>query len=236
LGKGINYESLENRFSVGRPGCIDGCGCRRGRLQQQHTDTSVAQDTGGGSDSSAPACKTDPNLHPETTQGTIFCGYTPGDAGMSFDCTKGQQCCLGGSIGGGNFAPEKCATWGSVCDNPAPVNGSGGGLPIECNQVADCAANGKAGAACCLQGGASQPSAVAGCDEGDLKSSGGSGIVCEGASAGGDGGAADGGGGGGTVPACAAGEIQICALDSDCPANKTCTAMRWKLYEVGFCK
>jgi hypothetical protein len=180
----------------------------------------------GGGDTGS-ACKTDPSLHPETTVGTIFCGYQP-DGGPAFDCMKGNQCCLGGSIGGGLYAPEQCSPFGTVCSNPAPVNGTGGGLPIECNQVADCTANGKANSACCLQGGASQPSAVAGCDSADLKSSGGSGIVCEGK--GGD------GGGGGATPACAAGEIQICAIDTDCPTGMTCTAMRWKLYEVGYCK
>lgn len=218
-------------------------------------DTSGSSSGGSSSGSgSSSGCKSDPTLH-AGTPGDIFCGYT--DAG-SFSCSTGQQCCLGGKLGTG-FAPEACETFGGTC-----TNGSGP-LPIECQQPEDCAANAKTGAVCCLQGGASLPAPVSGCDAKDLKSQGGSGIVCEmphanpvaGSDAGTsdagepDGGASDAGssdagssadaapqadsGTGGGVGSCAAGELQVCEAQSDCPTGKTCTPTRWKLYEIGVC-
>ena len=171
-------------------------------------------DDGGGSSS---GCKADPSLHP-TMGGSIYCGYT--DAG-AFNCMTGQQCCLGGKEGMG-YAPEMCAAFGSTCTNGM------GPLPIECEQPQDCTANGKTGAVCCLQG-ATAPAPVAGCDAKDLKSQGGTGITCVtgGAS---DAGGSDAGGGG-----CAAGDLEVCEAPGDCTGGKTCTPIRWKLYEIGVC-
>lgn len=171
-------------------------------------------DTGPGPQDAGADCKADPKLHP-STPGTIFCGF--GDAG-SFNCSTGQECCLGGKQGTG-FAPETCATFGSTCTNGT------GPVPIECEQPEDCTANGMTGAACCLQGG-SAPQQVAGCDTGDLVAKGGTAIVCEAS----DAGSADGG-----VGTCASGALQVCEAQSDCPTGKTCTPTRWKLYEIGVC-
>lgn len=187
--------------------------------------SSSGSTTDGGSSS---GCKADPTLHPGTG-GSIFCGYT--DAG-SFNCPTGQECCLGGTMGTG-YAPEMCATFGATCTNGT------GPLPIECNQPQDCAANGMANAVCCLWGGATAPAPVSGCDSGDLKSTKGSGIKCEMPTAStsdagsGDGGASD--AGMATGGSCATGEMQVCEAPGDCPTGKTCTPIRWKLYEIGVC-
>ncbi len=182
--------------------------------------------SGGGDGGGSSGCKMDPSLHPGTA-GSIFCGYT--DAG-AFNCMTGQQCCLGGKEGSG-YAPEQCMTWGGTCTNGM------GPLPIECEQPQDCAANGMTGAACFLQGNPSPPAPVAGCDPGDLISHGGSAIACEVAGSGGDGGSAGDGGAaeGGAAGACAAGELQVCEAPGDCPTGKTCTPIRWKLYQIGVC-
>src|SRR5450432_1767031 len=65
-------------------------------------DTGKA-DTGGGNDSGLTDtgtgdggtldCGSTPILHP-IEAGTMLCGYLP-DGGPAFDCTTGQQCCLG---------------------------------------------------------------------------------------------------------------------------------------------
>jgi hypothetical protein len=167
----------------------------------------------GGDAGTGPDCGNTPSLH-ATEAGTIFCGYEP-DGGPAIDCPTGKQCCLGGALGGGTYAPEECVTWGTACTNPAD-----GGIPIACGQISDCTANGQAGAtACCLQG--ATVATVAGC--GFPKYSHGTGIVCE-------------GDGGGAATACAAGETQICTSQADCPAGKTCTAGKWKIYQLGFCE
>jgi hypothetical protein len=166
-------------------------------------------------------CGSTPHQH-LTEAGSIFCTF--GDAGDVF-CPTGQQCCLGGSLGkGAGYAPDECAPFGGSCDNPA----DGGGIPILCNQVSDCVANGvTAATACCLQG--ASMNAIKGCNF--PKYSGGTAIVCEG-----DGGApAAGDSGGSAAGECAAGEVQICIEDSDCPAGKTCTYGKWKIYQLGFC-
>jgi hypothetical protein len=169
-----------------------------------------------GSTGTDAGCGTSPTLH-TTDAGSIFCGYN--DAG-SFACGVGTQCCLGGKVGS-SFDPEDCVSFGATCDNPAPTDAGGGGLPIQCGQISDCTANGITGAACCLQGTAA-PATVPGCTY--AKATNGTGVVCE---------ASDAGGG---VPACAAGEVQICSSDSDCPTGQTCTPMKWKLYQMGYCK
>lgn len=187
-------------------------------------DSSVGSDTGSGSNGDSGAntdgggtttdagCGSSPSLHADTA-GSIFCGYT--DAGP-FSCTTGNECCLGGEISKSVFAPEACAAFGTACTNPVD-----GGVQIECGQVSDCTANGVANAACCLQG-ATVPTIATGCSY--YKASRGSGVVCE-----------PGPDAGGSVPSCAAGEVQVCSAQADCPTGKTCTPMKWKLYQMGFC-
>jgi hypothetical protein len=188
-------------------------------------DASVGSDTGSssggdsgssntdsGGDTTDAGCGSSPKLHADTA-GSIFCGYS--DAG-AFSCATGQECCLGGEITKDVFAPEACAPFGTECTNPVD-----GGLQIECGQVSDCAANGVANAACCLQG-ATAPTIVTGCSY--YKASRGNGVVCE-----------PGPDAGGAVPSCAAGEVQVCSAQADCPTGKTCTPMKWKLYQMGFC-
>jgi hypothetical protein len=178
----------------------------------------VTQDqnvTDSGTDTSTADCGSIPTLH-VSEAGAIFCGY-PADGGSSFSCTTGTQCCLGGKqTSQGPFLPEDCVTFGGACDNPGP-DGSTPGAPIECNQNSDCTANGKSGNVCCLQG-AGAPAVVSGC--GYYKSQGGTGVLCEAPSNGACTGATD---------------IQICSATSDCPNGKTCTPMKWKLYQLGFC-
>jgi hypothetical protein len=62
------------------------------------------------------------------------------------------------------------------------------------------------------------PQVVAGC--GYDKSTQGTAIKCETAANGACTGSTD---------------IQICSQQSDCPNGKTCTASKWKIYQVGFC-
>lgn len=177
------------------------------------TSTQDQSSQDAGSDVSA-ECGSTPTLHLDDA-GTIFCGYPP-DGGSGFSCGTGQQCCLGGKVGT-SFDPEECFTWGGTCDNPLPDASTSPGAPIECNQNADCTVNGKANNVCCLQG-ASAPTVVAGC--GYYKSSNGTGILCETGNAGACSGASD---------------IQVCSQQSDCPQGKTCTPMKWKIYQLGFC-
>jgi hypothetical protein len=164
-------------------------------------------------------CGSTPTLHVDEA-GSIYCGFT--DAAL--DCVTGQECCLGGYlVDSGAFAPQACATWGSTCKNGVYGNDAAAApIAIECAQVADCNANGVTkSVACCLQG------ATAPADEPTCtypKSTLGSAIVCESSDAGGAG-----------VPACAAGEVQICSSQADCPAGKTCTAGKWKILQMGFC-
>lgn len=180
-------------------------------------DVAPGQDSGipdTGTDSTTADCGSIPSLH-TSEAGAIFCGYLP-DGGSSFSCTTGQECCLGGKQGT-SFLPEKCLTFGATCDNPLPDASTSPGLAIECNQNADCTANGQSGAVCCLQG-ATTPVQVAGC--GYYKSTQGTAITCETANAGACTGPTD---------------IQICEQQADCPSGKTCTPMKWKLYQLGFC-
>ena len=177
----------------------------------QNTQDQNNQDTGPG-DSGTADCGSIPKLH-VSEAGAIFCGY-PADGGSSFSCTTGTQCCLGGGKSP-NFFPEDCEGFGTVCQNPGPDAGVPSGIAIECNQNADCTANGKSGNVCCLQG-AGAPALQQGC--GYYKSQGGTAITCEqGATCSG------------------ATDIQICSADTDCPQGKTCTPMKWKLYQLGFC-
>jgi hypothetical protein len=174
----------------------------------------------GGGDGGAD-CGSTPQLYPNEA-GTIYCEPSfLTDTGSGIYCPPGQQCCFGGSLGGGNYAPEECATYGSTCTNGGGDGGGGGAqpIPIQCMQISDCAANGKSGAtACCLLGASN--GTVAGC--GYPKYKGGTAVQCEGT-------------GGGAATACAPGETQMCSSPADCPAGTTCTAGKWKLYQVGFC-
>ena len=182
------------------------------------TGTDSGQDSGGqdaGNDVSTADCGSTPTLHPSDA-GAIYCGFVDGG---SLICGTGQQCCLGGKVGN-TFQNQDCVTWGGTCDNPPPDSGTSPPVPIECGQNSDCTANGAAsGSVCCLQGGTA-PAQVAGCSY--YKSSpGGSSIVCSAGSNGACPGSTD---------------IQICSSDTDCPQGKTCTPMKWKIYQLGFCK
>jgi hypothetical protein len=179
-------------------------------------DSGTIVDSGTGVDTGMPVdagCGSVPSLHPDPA-GTIFCGF--GADGGSLSCQTGQECCLGGSLGGGTFGPQECATYGSTCTNGGDPDAGGSlAIPIACLQIADCTANGVASAgACCLQG-ATAPADQPGCTYPRSKS--GSAIVCE------------------TAPACAVGEVQICSSQADCPTGTTCTPGKWKIFQVGFC-
>jgi hypothetical protein len=185
--------------------------------------------TGDSGSGGGPDCGTIPGLH-TSAAGSLFCGYD--DAGAHITCTTGQECCLGGSNGTTSkspFFPEECATYGSACPNQID-GGYDLAVPIACNQISDCIANGQTSAtACCLQGATIAP--VAGC--GYNKAKGGSAIVCEGS---GDGGAAAGDAGTPTATACGINELQVCTGDADCPSGMTCKAGKWKIYQLGFCQ
>ena len=164
-------------------------------------------------------CGSTPTLHVDEA-GSIFCGFT--DAAL--DCVTGQECCLGGYlVDSGTFAGQQCATTGATCPNG--VFGSDAAappIPIMCAQISDCKANGVANAvACCLQG------ATAPADEPTCtypKATLGTAVVCESNDAGGN-----------AAGSCAAGEVQICSSQADCPTGTTCTAGKWKILQVGFC-
>jgi len=181
---------------------------------------SVGGDDAGDLDAGVD-CGPIPTLH-ENPAGDIYCGL--GADGGSLDCLASAgdgMCCLGGLIGNGVYAPEVCSPNAMVgCPNGGEDAGGTPAIPIQCNQVSDCTANGFQGAsACCLQG-ASAPAIVPGC--GYPKAKGGTAIVCEGS-------------GGGPSTSCAAGEIQICSSDADCPSGTTCTPGKWKIFQLGFC-
>jgi len=190
------------------------------RLDSATSDTGSSADGGDGAVVDA-SCGSTPSLHVDTA-GSIFCGYDF-EAGADLTCATGHECCLGGSIGGGNYAQQACSGWsanGMGCTNPP----DGGAIGIACSQISDCTANGATGAtvACCLQGG-TVPVDPPGCTY--PKSTLGSAIVCE----------TSGSGGAAIAGTCAAGEIQICSANTDCPTGKTCIAGKWKIFQVGFC-
>jgi hypothetical protein len=195
--------------------------------------TSGNNDSGGGnedtgvppSDAGTGADCKNVSLH-QNPPGAVYCGYD--DAGNTFSCTAdagGAQCCLGGEIAPKTFDPQVCVPFATTCTNQSAnldAASTTPAVPIECNQVSDCVAAGQAHAsACCLQGGTG-PNQVSGC--GYSKATQGTAIVCEG----------DAGTAGGATN-CAAGEIQICSSQADCPSGTTCTAGTWKIYQIGFC-
>jgi hypothetical protein len=191
---------------------------------------SSGDDGGGeGGSSGGPDCGSTPTQHPSDA-GTIFCApkyFT--EAGVDLFCPTGQQCCLGGALGGGQFAPEVCSTWGTACTNGGGDAGSANQQPIavECEQIADCHANGNSGAtACCLKGAKCASGYTCAGTQGACpfpKWSDGTTIVCEGT-------------GGDAATACAAGETQVCGSDTDCPNGLHCTAGKYKILQLGFCQ
>jgi hypothetical protein len=132
---------------------------------------------------------------------------------MNFSCDAGTECCVGGSIGGGMYAPDDCEPWGSACTNPATK-----GLAVPCEQPSDCMANDDAGAGqiCCLMGTAPAMDVIAGCTT-VLKASGGSGTKCM------------------TATSCGNGNTQLCLSNADCPMGMTCAPFHWKIIELGAC-
>jgi len=196
--------------------CVNACGNAGGNTAQQELvaalDCTIANCNSECNGATDAGCGSTPTLHPGTA-GTIFCGY--GADGGAFSCPTGDECCLGGALAAGKYAPETCAGRGSACTNGGDPDAGGSlAVPIACMQVADCKANGMANAvACCIQN-ATTPVDPAGCTY--PRSSLGSAVTCE------------------SSP-CAAGEVQICASQADCPAGKTCTPGKWKIYQVGFC-
>jgi len=177
------------------------------------TGSSGGPGDGGGPDA---GCGTFPALH-QGPPGDVSCSL--GADGGVLDCLAASgtgTCCVGGSIGGGGFEPEICAANAAGCTNGAADAGGTAAIPIQCWQVADCAPNGVSGAqSCCIQGGATQPAPNPGCLY--VRSKAGTAVACE------------------TTPTCAPGEVQICASQADCPANKMCMPGKWKIFDVGFC-
>jgi hypothetical protein len=172
-------------------------------------------DLDGGGPGSGADCGNIPTLHPNAP-GDIFC-LGMGTNGLT--CSTGTECCSNA-----DYTENTCISWNdhsTGCPSPA--------IGIACNQVSDCyAANGSPfppwTLACCLQGASMAP--VAGC--GYPRAKDGTAVVCEwnpGANAPGYPGAV----------ACAAGEIQICQSQADCPVGKTCTPGEWGSFQVGFC-
>jgi hypothetical protein len=198
-----------------------GSGSSSGSAGDSGDDGGSGSSSGGSSSGGADCGAKIPTLHPNPA-GDIYCGYAPGDAGTTIDCVADSGtgwCCLGGSLGGGAYAPQICAANSAGCIADGDPDAGHAGAPIQCNQISDCAGNGMAGAtACCLQGAAMET-----CSGGFTKAYGGNGIVCEGT-------------GGGAATACLAGEIQICSTAADCPTGTMCKPGKWKLFNIGFCQ
>jgi hypothetical protein len=177
-------------------------------------------DGDAGPDSATVAdCGSTPTLHVDEA-GTIYCGFS----GTALNCATGQECCLGGYLAdSGTFAPQQCAAYGATCTNG--VLGSDAGappIPVMCAQISDCTANGVSNAAACCLRGATAPADAPTCTY--PRATLGTAVVCESSDAGTTGAAA-----------CAAGEVQICSSQADCPSGKVCTPGKWKILDVGFC-
>jgi hypothetical protein len=173
----------------------------------------------GGADGGALSdCGSSPTLHADEA-GSLFCGF---DGVQDLYCSTGQECCLGGALGGGSFATQQCATLGATCPNEGAPDAGQPAIPVACGQIADCNANGVSHAvACCLQG-AAAPADEPGCSY--PRATLGTAVVCESSDAGAT----------GPLP-CAASEVQMCSSQADCPSGKTCTPGKWKIFQVGFC-
>ncbi len=211
-GSGASSSGIGSSSSGTGSGSSGGSGSGSGSF----FDAGSGSGSGGFTDGGV-ACAPTPTLH-QNPAGDIYCGTDAN--GAPLDClasTGDGMCCLGGSLGGGMYAPDVCSPNAMVgCPNGGADAGGSPAIQIQCNQVADCTANGFQGAgACCLQG-ATAPSIMAGCNY--LRSRGGTAVVCEGS----------------TV--CAPGEIQICSSNADCPQGTTCTPGWWKIFQVGFCQ
>ena len=215
--------------SSGNTGSSSGGSSGSGSSSGSSSGGSSGSSSGGPTDAGPDAnCGSSPTLHADPA-GTLFCGYQTDGGTLECVASSGDDvCCLGGEIGGA-FAPQMCAVTPAGC-----TNGSDGGIdagqtpavPISCYQVADCTNAGFSGAvACCLQGGILENPAP-GCTY--PKATHGNAVVCEGTAPGADAAAT-------TTGACATGEIQICSAQSDCPTGTTCTAAKWKIFQVGLC-
>jgi hypothetical protein len=164
-------------------------------------------DGGSGMD-----CGSTPSPHPSMGGSmSLYCPFGPDDAGKGsgppIKCdSPTQHCCLGGSIGGGEFAPSECAATGSACSNGG--TSEAGATDIPCEVPQDCA---MAGMACCAIGGS--PTLVAGC--GYYQERGLSGTTC--------------------AASCGAGQFQLCGTNTDCPMGMTCTGFKSKGMQLGFC-
>jgi hypothetical protein len=176
--------------------------------------SSSSSTSGGGSGvgGSTGKCPSVPTLH-AASAGSIYCGFNNSDAGPpDITCMTGQQCCVGGSIGGGNYANDDCEPWGTECMNPA-----GKGLAVPCEQPSDCMANdGGTGQICCLMGTQPAMDVMAGCTT-VLKASGGTGTQCN------------------VGTSCGNGNTQLCLSNTDCPMGMTCQPFHWKIIELGAC-
>lgn len=197
-----------------------------GTMDSGNEDTGSGSSSGGSGSSSGGTgdagvdCGKIPMLYPNPA-GQLYC--FKGADGGTLDCVADSgtgYCCYGGSLGGGQYAPQICGADPAACTNGAPDAGGTAAIPIQCEQIADCTLLGAPGAtACCLQG-SSAPAAVAGC--GYAKVTRGTAVICE-------------GDGGGAPTACQAGEVQLCSQQADCPSGTTCTAGKWKTFDIGFC-
>ncbi len=198
-----------------------GSGSSSGSTMDSGNEDAGTGDSGGSSGGGMDCGTKIPTLH-QNPAGDIYCGYLPGDSGAALDCVADSGtgwCCLGGSLGGGQYAPQICSANSAGCLADGNPDAGKPGIPIQCNQISDCPGNGATGAtACCLQGGSLES-----CAGGFSKAVGGNQIVCEGS-------------GGGSATACQPGEIQICSSQADCPSGSTCKPGKWKLYQIGFCQ
>lgn len=230
VGGGLGAVACSSSSSAGSSSGSSGggSGSGSGGTMDSGEDTSSGSSSGGSGSSSGSTgdagtadCGSIPTLHPNPA-GDIYCGYA-GDAG-ALDCVADSGtgwCCLGGKVGTG-YAPQICGANSAACiaDGDPDAGPSGAGVPIQCNQIGDCAGNGSAGAtACCLQGSPGFVT-VPGCGYGKAK--GGTAVVCEGT-------------GGGAATMCAAGEVNLCLADTDCPSGMHCVAGKWKIFQVGYC-
>jgi hypothetical protein len=158
-------------------------------------------------------CATTPKLFPGNGT-TLYCPFI-GDGGDVPDaagyCTpKTDECCVGGSLDGGGFAPSSCNPIHAACtDGKFPTQ-------IECEDPAtDCP---HAGDLCCASAATpntgSVPQWVASCGyyqlaEWDYNK---------------------------CAATCSNTEVQICATQAECPANTLCTPFRTtKGANLGWC-